>query len=792
MDKHLLEVLDFYKIKEFIDKELYTFSGKQLLKNLEPSSELSLVDQWQRETTEMKNILEGIEGGFLFTPMENDIVEDIKLAQIHDNVLSASTLLYIVRILECSHRAKDFFERLPENEFPLIREKISEIKYFRMLEKSIKNCIDDEAEIVDNASPLLKKIRQGIRSTEKRIRDQLGSILKNPQYRTFVQDDIITIRQGRYVIPIKQQERSKFPGIVHDKSESGLTAFIEPLAIVELNNELRGFFQEEKKEEYKILQMLTAIVGANGNDILLNYEYLGQLDLLNAKAKISINMKAIQPRLSTNGIIRLFQARHPLLKDNAVPIDIELGEDFDCLIITGPNTGGKTVTLKTVGLLNLMAQAGFHIPAAADSEIFVFQKIFADIGDEQSIEQNLSTFSAHMKNIISILSEADRYTLVLIDELGSGTDPSEGSALGMAIIDFLRRKGTKILGTTHHDSLKAYAYLTEGVMNARMDFNEKTLQPTYKVLIGLPGKSCAFSIAKSLGLPETILKDAEAYLEREKIDFENLINRIEKDRVQIAEKLKTISHKEYIINNLKIEIEEKMNALEKESYRIKQEAYQEAERIVDSAKERTKKIINNIKKKRYDNENPIEEIDSLDNIKEEIKIQVKKYDLTKERIGHFQEGDNIILKSMQKEGVILEKNEKRQQYLVQIGNIKLRVSNKDILKKPKAEIVLKANEEMNTSEQNLLIKEDNVTKKAHFKNEIDIRHMSTIDANIKLEKYLDDALLLNISPVYIIHGKGKGILRKSVAQLLNNLEYVKNYRYGEAYEGGDGVTVVYF
>lgn len=792
MDKHLLEVLDFYKIKVLTEKELFTFSGKELLKALEPSPEFSIINRWQEETTEMKNVLERVEGGFLFIPLEKDIREDIKLACIQNSVLSAKVLAYIVRVLECFHRAKGFFERLPEKEFPLIREKVSAIKYFRVLEKTIKNCIDEEAEIVDNASSVLKKIRQGIRNSEKRIRDKLGNILKDPHYRTFVQDDIITIRQGRYVIPIKQQEKNRFPGIMHDKSESGLTVFIEPLAIMELNNELRGLFQEEKKEEYRILQRLTTLVGIDGNDILLNFDCIGELDLMNAKAAISAKMNAIQPKLNTNGIILLFKARHPLLKNSAVPIDIELGRDFDSLIITGPNTGGKTVTLKTVGLLSLMAQSGFHIPAALDSELAVFRQIFADIGDEQSIEQSLSTFSSHMKNIISIVTAADRSTMVLIDELGAGTDPSEGSALGMAIIDYLMEKGAKILSTTHHDSLKAYAYLTEGVMNARMEFDEKTLNPTYKVSIGLPGKSCAFSVARRLGLPEAVLNNAGEYLEKEKIDLGNLIDKMEKDKIQIASKLENITQKELVINNLRLELEEKRETLERETDRIRLEAYQEAEKIISSVRERTKKIINNLKRKKDNNEIFTEEIIAINDLEKDIKKQVEILDLTEKEVGHFQEGDSVFIKSIQKEGVILEKDKKKHQYMVQIGNIKLKVSSEDMEKTDKTTLTQKENEDRHVSKRDLLIKEDTITKKAHFKNEIDIRHMNAVDASIRLEKYLDDALLLNISPVYIIHGKGKGILRNTVTQLLKNLAYVKDYHFGESYEGGDGVTVVYF
>ncbi|NLL61264.1 MAG: endonuclease MutS2 [Candidatus Atribacteria bacterium] len=790
MNKHLLEVLDFLKIKELLQKELFTFSGKQELKSLYPSSIFSAVEQGQKETTEMRNILERI-NPLPLVPLEQDIEEDIKQAKIHDSILSARTLFYIARVLECFHRMKQFLEKIPQKEISFLRGKASTLKYFKVLEKTIKDCINEEARIVDDASPILRKIRQRIRSIEKRVRDRLESIVKDPQTRSIMQDGIITIRQGRFVIPIKQSEKSKFPGVVHDKSESGLTVFVEPLVIVEFNNELRELLQEEKKEEYRILQSLTALVGQNGEDILANYRVLGELDLINAKAQLSIRTNAIEPKMNENGIVRLLKARHPLLKNKVVPIDIELGDKFSTLIITGPNTGGKTVSLKTVGLLNLMAQSGLHIPAGVDSEIAIFRQIFADIGDEQSIEQNLSTFSSHMKNIIHILNNADQSSLVLLDELGAGTDPAEGSALAMAILDLLKAKGAKVMSTTHHDSLKAYAYLAEGVMNARVEFNEKTLQPIYKISIGLPGKSCAFSVARRLGLSGRVLEDAEGYLEREKLDLENLIKRMEKDREQIARNLQTMQQEKKEIIQLRKELEEKINTWEREKAKIRWEACQEAEKIVTAAQARTREVITALKKKKETGDNLKEEMSVLDNLKKEIKEKAEKCSNRQDIVGSFEEGDYISLKSLEKEGVILEKNEKKQQYLVQVDNLKLRVTA-DALEKTSKSDSKQKEKEGHGKLSSLHLGDDIVEKKAGFRNEIDIRNLKVSEVQVRLEKYLDDAFLLNISPVYIIHGKGKGILRKAVAQLLPKLKYIKTYRSGETYEGGDGVTVAYF
>jgi len=789
MDKHLFEVLNYPKIKELLEREIFTTSGKDHLKNLFPTSDFSLVQEWQRETTEMKYILK-TEGTPPFIPLK-DIKKEIKQSEIQSSILTAEALLTVAKVLECLYLVKEFFAKVTDDEYPLIKRKVSHLKIFRLLEKEIKSCISEEAEIVDEASPTLKKIRQQIRSTEKKIRNRLEHIIRDPQNRSFIQDDIITMRQGRYVLPIKQQEKNKFPGIVHDKSESGVTIFIEPISVVELNNELRELYQEEQREKYRILQRLTALVGQNSSDILNSYQDLGTLDLIHAKAKMSLQMEAVEPKVNIRGKIHLFKARHPLLKSNVVPINIELGENFNVLVITGPNTGGKTVTLKTVGLLHLMTQSGLHIPASADSEIGIFKKIFADIGDEQSIEQNLSTFSSHMQQIIQILTSADENTLVLLDELGAGTDPSEGSALSMAILDSLGHKGAKVLSTTHHDSLKAYAYLTENVMNARVEFNEKTLQPTYEISIGLPGKSCAFSVAQRLGLEEMIIRDARQYLKKEKLDLENLIRRMERDRNLMAVNLERSEKEKKEILELKKELELKMSLFEKEKQKVTLEAYREAEEILSSTQKRAREIIHSLKRKKPEEKGFIEEQNVLENVRGEIKKNIEKYKLPQEEEAHFAEGDYVVIKSLDREGIIIEKNEKKKQCQIQVDHLKLTIPFRDIQKinKPGSREV---KIEPATYISHYPSHKDRLEKKAKFSHEISIRQMNVRDAQIRLEKYLDDAFLLNVSPVYIVHGKGKGILREQVARLLDQLSYVKSYRYGEAYEGGDGVTVVYF
>ncbi len=791
MDKHLYIVLDYLKIKGILEREIFTSSGKQWLKKLCPSSGFSLVQEWQKETTEMKNILK--QEGYLPLMSLDDIEAEMKQSKIHGTILTPKNLLTIAKVLECLYLVREFFYRVSDEEYPLIKRKVSQLKVFRLLEKEIKRCINEEAEIVDEASPNLKKIRQQIRNTEKKIRDRLENMIRDPHNRSFIQDGIITIRQGRYVLPIKQQEKGKFPGIVQDKSESGVTVFIEPLPIVELNNGLRELHQEEKKEEYRILQTLTALVGQNSMDILHSYQELGYLDFINAKAQISLQMRAVEPKINPNGQIHIFKGRHPLLKNKVTPIDIELGENFDVLVITGPNTGGKTVTLKTVGLLQLMTQSGLHIPAGQDSEVAIFKKIFADIGDEQSIEQNLSTFSSHMQHIIKIVNSADENTLVLLDELGAGTDPSEGSALSMAILDSLRQQGAKVLSTTHHDSIKAYAYLTERVMNARVEFDEITLQPTYEISIGLPGKSCAFSVAQRLGLSEIIIKEARQYLKKEKLDLENLIKEIEKDRTRIARNFEHSEREKQEVMELRKELELKIGNFEKEKQKVKLEAYMEAKEILTSTQKKAREIIHSIKRKKSEQAVYNEEQNILESFSDKIKKNIEKFKLPQEDVGHIDEGDYVLVKSLDRKGVVISKNIKKQQYKIQVEHLKLTIPFVDIQKIGKDELPKEAkNDETVYTSSNYLAHSDRLEKKAKFKHEINIRQMNTEDAQIRLEKYLDDAFLLNISPVYIIHGRGKGILREKVACLLEQLVYVKSYRYGKANEGGDGVTVVYF
>ena len=732
MDKHTFSVLEFQKIKELLKKNVISATGEQIVEKITPLTDQGQVLAAQRETTEMREIIR-YEGTLPFTRLE-DVNIELKKSEIKGAILDSTKILRILKVLTTSRLVKKFLLKTKEK-YPLIKERANKIIAFPELEKEITNCIGEDGLVLDRASSNLKKIRREIINKEQVIKKRLESIIRSSQFATIIQEPLVTIRQDRYVIPIKQERKGKFPGIAHDKSDSGATLFVEPLEIVELNNTLRQLIKEEEKEVLKILQKLTTLIGEKAHDIYYSLLNLGEIDFIHARAMLANKMEAIEPKLNQKGFINLVQARHPLLKGNVVPININLGKDFNVLVITGPNTGGKTVTLKTVGLLSLMAQCGLHIPANKGSEVVVFQKIFCDIGDEQSIEQNLSTFSSHMKYIVQILKEANSKSLVLLDELGAGTDPTEGAALGMAILDFLNKEKVKVLATTHHDSLKAYAYLTKGVCNARVEFDEKTLKPTFQISIGLPGKSCAFIIARRLGLTQDVVLRAQSFLTQEKLKVDNLLEKIEQDKKIIEQEMELI----------KISKEE--------TFKIKKEL---------------KELNEEIKTKLMTEEKSIKNRD--------IKV-----------------GDCVRVKSLNKQGIIQAISEKSGKCKIQIDNMKIIVPILDIEKIENLDKLVKNFSSTRNEVSKRSVTQDNfyLSKVRTFKKELSLRRLSVEDAKLILEKYLDDAYLLGISPVYIIHGKGKGILREEVRKLLGNIPYIKSFRPGDANEGGIGVTVVY-
>ena len=704
-------------------------------------------------------------------------------------------IIKILKVLKTSRLIKKFLLKTKEK-YPLIRERAEKIQTFSELEKEIIQCIDEDGVVLDRASPELRKIRRDIIKKEQALKNKLETIIRSSRFAAIIQEPLITVRQNRYVIPVKQEKKAKFPGIVHDKSDSGATLFIEPFVVVELNNLLRQLIKDEEQEILKILQRITSLIGERAQEINDSVLSLGEIDFIYARAVLADKMKAVEPKINQDGFINLIQARHPLLQGPVVPININLGKIFNILVITGPNTGGKTVTLKTVGILTLMAQCGLHIPAAKGSEVSIFKKIFCDIGDEQSIEQNLSTFSSHMKYIVQILREADSESLVLLDELGAGTDPTEGAALGMAVLDFLSKESSRVIATTHHDSLKSYAYLTKGVCNARVEFDEETLKPTFEISIGLPGKSCAFIIAQKLGLAPEVVSQAQSFLSQEKINADNMIEKIEEDRKLIEKEKNLIEVAKEESIEIRDKLEKELNQIEENRKEIILKTYREAEKILRETQNRTEKIIERLHKKKVlskESKGPL--LEQMQAISKEIQDEIVKIKPEKELIKNqnIEIGDYVSVKSLNKKGIILSISTKSEKCKIQIDNMKMLVSIFDIEKVDKLD---KAPEKYshigNGFDRGLSVRDSfSLSKIKTFRNEISIRQLTIEEARPVLEKYLDNAYLLGVSPVYIIHGKGKGILREEVKKMLDKIPYIKSFRTGDTKEGGAGVTVVY-
>jgi len=790
LDRHTFSVLEFYKIKKLLKERVISATGEQAVEKIKPLTDLEQILNVQRETTEMREIIL-YEGTPPFARLE-DINNELKKSAIRGTILDAIKILKILKILKTSRLVKRFLLKT-KKKYPLIKERADKIKTFPKLEEEIIYCIGEDGVVLDRASPDLKKIRREIIKKEQAVKNRLETIIKSSHFATIIQEPLVTIRQNRYVIPIKQERKVKFPGIVHDKSDSGATLFVEPFEVVELNNTLRQLIKDEEREVLKILQRLTTRIGEKAQEIYYSVLSLGEIDFIYARAILANRMEAVEPKLNQKGFINLLQARHPLLRDYVVPINISLGKDFDSLVITGPNTGGKTVTLKTVGLLTLMAQCGLHIPAACGSEIAVFKKIFCDIGDEQSIEQNLSTFSSHMKYIVQILKEANSNSLVLLDELGAGTDPTEGAALGMAVLDVLYKNKVKVMATTHHDTLKTYSYLTEGVCNARVEFDEKTLKPTFQISIGLPGKSCAFIIARRLGLTSEVVSRAQSFLTKEKIKADSLIEEIEQDKKLIKKEKNLIKMTREESFKIKDKLEKELNEIKENKKEIILKAYQEAGKILRETQDRAEKIIVNLNKKKIlskKSKGPL--LKEIREMSEEIKVKLMpEKELIKSQ--DIKIGDYVLVKSLNKKGIVLSISGKSKKCKVQIDSMKILVSIFDIEKVVKRDRLPENFIYTRDGISKRLTERDNLylSKIKTFKNDLSLRQFSVEDAKLRLEKYLDDAYLLGVSPVYIIHGKGKGVLRDEVRKLLDNISYIKLFRSGDVSEGGIGVTVVY-
>jgi DNA mismatch repair protein MutS2 len=778
MNDRVLKVLEFNKIKEELLHYASSSLGKELVSKLNPSSNFDEVVRWQDETDEA-SILLRVKGNIPLGGIY-DVRPYIKRASI-GGILNAHECLDIASTIRASKILKKFIESIDEEEIaiPIFRTLTEEIILLNDLEQLIKSCIDEHGHVMDSASETLRTIRSKIRSLENSIREKLEHYTKTRA--KMLSDAIITIRNDRYVLPVKQEYRSAFGGTVHDQSQSGATLFIEPQAVVELNNKLSILKTEESREITRILKELSAHVANDEAFLLQNIQILQNVDFFAAKAKYASKLKASKPKMNKNGIIKMKAARHPLIdEENVVPNDIEIGEDYTSIVITGPNTGGKTVTLKLIGLCTLMAQAGLQVPALDGCEMAVFEQVFADIGDEQSIEQSLSTFSSHMTNIVDILKWVNEKTLVLFDELGAGTDPQEGAALAMAILDEVVSRKAKVVATTHYPELKAYGYNRQGVINASVEFDIGTLRPTYRLLIGVPGRSNAFEISKQLGLHQEIIDKAKSLVGRDSQSVENMIASLEETRRKAdADYEKADQILEEAIE-LKKDLEKKWQEFEQEKEKLWKKTVEKANKEVEKAKKEAEIIIEKLRSMEQNasiKEHEIIEIrKQLDEVIRTNKEE-KEQTITNDKLTPLNPGDEVKVLTLNQTGHIVEKISD-QEYLVQVGIMKVKVKRRNL------QFVKKTEE--------IKVKPLSTVKGSfyHVKPELDLRGERFEDALLKLEKYIDDALLAGYTHVSIIHGKGTGALRKGVQKFADNHPSITSYRFGSMNEGGSGVTIL--
>lgn len=788
MNERTLRVLEFNKIIEMLSRMAASRPGMDRCLSIKPSRDMDEVERLQQETSEgikamvkkgspplagiryLKTVFKRVEaGGMLDTEQLLQVADLLRAARNMKNYMKAE-------------RDKD------EGEYVILKNRSDSLAAHKKVEDEINRCIVGPEEISDDASTTLKNIRRQINSVNDQIRNKLNSMISSTKFQKFLQDAIITKRGDRHVIPVKQEYRGSVPGIVHDQSSSGATLFIEPMVVVELNNKLRELGTREKIEIERILSSLTLMVSEILDDLETNQEILVELDFIFARAKLGLEMDGCRPIFNSYGYINMKKARHPLIvADKVVPINLHLGKDFDVLVITGPNTGGKTVTLKTVGLMVLMAQAGLHIPCQSGTELTLYTNVFADIGDEQSIEQSLSTFSSHMTNIVDILREADRDSLVLMDELGAGTDPTEGAALAMSILDYLFNRNIKTVATTHYSELKQYALTREKVENASVEFDVETLSPSYRLTIGIPGKSNAFEISRRLGLDEKIIDSATEFLSGEEVRFEDLIGDLERNRREVEQEKEWAQKLRQEVENIRTEYQRKMDRLEERREKMLDQARKEAKALLVEAKEDAVEIIKGLR-----NLSQVESKERNSRIEEarkKLKWDIEKLEsalskgikevTAKKPPEDLKPGDPVKVLSLGQKGTVLEKPDDSGEVLVQIGIIKMKVNISNLEK----------NEEK-VKEQVIVKTARRPSKTMGISVEIEVRGQVLEDALMNVDKYLDDASLAGLKKVTIIHGKGTGILRSGIQQLLRSHQHVASFRRGVFGEGGDGVTVV--
>ena len=809
MNKRSLRILEFTKILSMVNEYAASPMAKRRIDRMKPQRDIDVIRKLQEETNDALNRLNR-HGNISFSGLR-DIGASIKRLEVQ-GTLTSQELLDIAAVLQVAKAVKqygdgsDLTEALASrNQEPVsqttndsLTERFNMLLPLEHIASEITRCILSENEYADDASAGLKNIRREIRLTNDKLHQQLDKIIKSDANRDQLQDSLITMRNGRYCIPVKQEYRSKFPGMIHDQSSTGSTLFIEPMAVVNLNNQIKELANEELLEIEKILETLSAQAATYVSDIAYDLELLTDLDFIFAKAKFARATNSTRPIFNTDGIIDIRQGRHPLLeKHSVVPVDIRLGEAYNLLIITGPNTGGKTVSLKTLGLFSLMGQAGLHIPAMEESRLAVFDDIFADIGDEQSIEQNLSTFSSHMSNIVYIVQHATPNTLCLFDEPGGGTDPVEGAALAVSILNYLKSMGARCMATTHYSELKTYALSTDGVENASCEFDVATLRPTYRLTIGIPGKSNAFAIASKLGLPEYIITSAKEQIDSDAVDMETLLADLEASKRSMEEDEKAIEAYKQEIESLKESLKKKEENLDTKKAEILKKAREEARDIIEEAKETADQTIRDYNKWRS---NPNKaDMRAMEEKRSSLRNKIKDYEkagasetkkqTSNHKASDFHIGDTVQVLSMGTRGTITKLPNNKGIAGVQMGIMSAMLPISDLLIIPESTISVNG-EKQKYAGRRAGGDHTTVNKAKTFSPELNVMGKTVDEACFEIDKYLDDAVLAHISRVTIIHGKGTGALRKGIWQYLKNHPLVQSYRSGEFGEGEYGVTIV--
>lgn len=790
MNDKVLHTLEYDKIIKLLTDKATSEPGRKLCRELLPMSDLEEIEKAQTETADAFGYV--LKKGSISFGNNKDIGYSVKSLEI-GSTLSIAELLSIAGLLENVERVKKYGEKdREETPDDSLTEYFEGLSPLSNLSKEIRRCIISEEEIADDASPNLKSIRRNKIQAGDKIHSQLNSLV-NGSARTYLQDAVITMRNNRYCLPVKAEYKSNVPGMVHDQSSTGSTVFIEPASVVELNNKIRELELQEKEEIGIILRDLSAVAGSHTEELVANHKIMSKLDFIFAKAGLAADENASRPAFNKDKIIRIRRGRHPLLdKKSVVPIDIHLGDDFDLLVITGPNTGGKTVSLKTVGLFTLMGQAGLHIPAADRSSLSVFTEVYADIGDEQSIEQSLSTFSSHMTSIVKILEHADENSLCLFDELGAGTDPTEGAALAIAILNYLHDRGIRTMATTHYSELKVYALSTKFVENACCEFDVESLRPTYRLLIGIPGKSNAFAISKKLGLSDEIIEAAKEQITEEKESFEDLIATLENNRITLEKDREEVDAAKARIEGLERDLKNRLDKVTESKEKIIREANEEARLILQEAKDYADETIRIMNK--TGGGISMKELEAKrSEVRGKISQKNEKLSVKQKKVSggidpdKLKKGDSVRVLSMGVKGIVNTLPDAKGNLYVQCGILRSQVNIKDLELVDEAEVFTEGSKFKggNTSKIRM-------SKSFAVPTEINLLGKRVDEAIAELDKYLDDAYLAHLPSVRIVHGKGTGALRSAVQNLLKKNKSVKSYRLGEHGEGDAGVTIAEF